>query len=84
MATKFSPQDKHSTSYLLKLDLENMRGFATKQTLHLYAPGATNSPAHWTIIMGENGVGKTTLLRIIFLHFYYPNHPTELHQTIKK
>lgn len=65
MTTEFPPTDKPEAGYLLKLQLENIRCFAAKQTLDLCAPGTTDRPARWTIILGENGTGKTTLLQVL-------------------
>ena len=47
-------------SYFLSLSLENVRCFGPKQTLELSRNG---KPARWTIILGVNGTGKTTLLQ---------------------
>lgn len=49
--------------YLLDLSLENLRCFGRKQTLRL-ADGR-GVPYHWTIILGENGTGKTSLLKAL-------------------
>lgn len=51
-------------AYFLSLTIENVRCFGSPaQTLDL-SDGA-GRPAQWTIILGDNGVGKTTLLRSI-------------------
>ena len=47
--------------YFLSLEVENFRCFGPKQTLNLATKDGR--PARWTVILGENGVGKTTLLR---------------------
>lgn len=47
--------------YALSLTVENVRCFGPKQTLDL--SNGKGQPAQWTIILGENGTGKTTLLR---------------------
>jgi predicted ATPase len=49
--------------YVLSLELENFRCFKEKQTLRLADP--TGIPYKWTIILGDNGTGKTTLLESI-------------------
>jgi predicted ATP-binding protein involved in virulence len=48
-------------AYFLSIELENVLCFKTLQQLDL---SDTNGfPAQWTVILGDNGVGKTTLLR---------------------
>lgn len=47
--------------YFLELSIENLRCFGKKQTIKLC--DETGKPFHWTIIMGDNGVGKTSLLK---------------------
>lgn len=49
--------------YFLSLTVENVRCFADKQTLDL--SDGNGRPAQWTVILGDNGVGKTTLLEIL-------------------
>src|SRR5215203_3665800 len=48
-------------AYFLSLSLENVRCFGPKQTLDL--SDGHGKPARWTIILGLNGTGKTTLLQ---------------------
>lgn len=48
-------------AYFLSLTLENVRCFGPKQTLDL--SDRNGKPAPWTIILGLNGTGKTTLLQ---------------------
>ncbi len=59
------PSDTNSPkelgAYFLNFSLENVRSFGAKQTLRL--TDKEGQPARWTIILGDNGVGKTTLLR---------------------
>lgn len=50
-------------NYLLSISIENMRCFEKKQTLSLTT--TNNKVARWTVIIGDNGTGKTTLLRAI-------------------
>lgn len=47
--------------YFLSLTLENYRSFGPKQTLDL--SDGNGRPAPWTVILGDNGTGKTSLLR---------------------
>lgn len=48
-------------AYFLSLSLENVRSFGAKQTISFARPDGR--PAQWTIILGDNGVGKTTVLK---------------------
>lgn len=50
-------------SYFYKLELEGINCFKNKQTLDL--SDGNGSHAQWTIILGDNGTGKTTLLRVL-------------------
>ncbi|MBK6532393.1 MAG: AAA family ATPase [Deltaproteobacteria bacterium] len=43
--------------------MENVRCFADAQTLPL--SDEKGRPYHWTLILGENGTGKTTLLQAL-------------------
>jgi energy-coupling factor transporter ATP-binding protein EcfA2 len=49
--------------YFLSLTLENVRCFGPRQTLQL--SDAKGRPARWTVILGNNGMGKTTLLQAL-------------------
>lgn len=49
-------------AYFTKLRLRNVRSFADQQELGLTAAGR---PAQWTLILGDNGLGKTTLLQCL-------------------
>ena len=49
--------------YFLSLELENIRCFGEKQTLDL--TNEDNRPAPWTLLLGDNGLGKTTLLQCL-------------------
>lgn len=51
--------------YFLSLSLENVKCFGSKQTLDL--SNGKGAPAPWTLLLGDNGVGKTTLLELITL-----------------
>ncbi len=50
-------------SYFLSLELENVRCFSEKQMLDL--SDGNGRPARWTILLGENGTGKTTILQLL-------------------
>ena len=49
--------------YFLRLEIENVRCFAETQVLDLV--DSDNRPARWNLIVGDNGVGKTTLLQCL-------------------
>ncbi len=50
-------------SYFLSLEIENVRCFSDKQVLDL--SDGKGRPARWSILLGENGTGKTTLLQLL-------------------
>ncbi len=50
-------------NYFLDLVVENVKCFKGRQELDL--SDNDGKPARWTIILGENGTGKTTLLKAI-------------------
>lgn len=61
-------------AYFLSLSLGNIRCFAQEQRLNLErSPGI---PARWTLILGDNGVGKTTLMQLLALGAAMPRHTT--------
>ena len=49
--------------YYLSLQLQNVRCFGQQQTLDLR--GTSGELAPWTLLLGNNGVGKTTLLQCL-------------------
>lgn len=52
--------------YLMSLTLENIRCFGSPaETLYMTKLGDPTKPARWTVILGANGVGKTTVLRAL-------------------
>ena len=57
----------------LSLTLENVRCFGPKQTLDL--SDGKGKPAPWTIILGLNGTGKTTLLQALVGFEHLPQYP---------
>lgn len=65
-ASKSAPRQ----AYLLALKLENIRCFGPEQTLNLMLPDG--KPARWTVILGNNSVGKTTLLEALTLMLPVP------------
>jgi len=66
--------------YFLDLTVENVRCFGEKQTLDL--SNGNGKPARWTVILGDNGTGKTTLLQCLVAleshrEFYEDTRPGE-------
>jgi ABC-type multidrug transport system ATPase subunit len=55
--------DELPPAYFLSLSLENVRCFGSEQTLDL--TDEKGNPAQWTVLLGDNGTGKTTLLQAI-------------------
>lgn len=55
---------KPGEAYFLSLTVENFRCFGPKQTLDL--SDGNGNPTMWNVILGENGTGKTTILRSLF------------------
>lgn len=49
--------------YFTSLEIENVRCFGDRQELDLTVDG--RRPVQWTLILGDNGVGKTTLLQCL-------------------
>ncbi|MDD5149142.1 MAG: AAA family ATPase [Flavobacterium sp.] len=60
---KVVEQENKEHSYFYSLELEGINCFKDKQTLDLSDGNGNYSP--WTIILGDNGTGKTTLLRVL-------------------
>src|SRR5690242_11189 len=50
-------------AFLTQLALKNVKSFAGDQTLDL--TDEKGNPARWTLLLGDNGVGKTTLLECL-------------------
>jgi predicted ATP-binding protein involved in virulence len=57
------PNKKSTPVYFASIEVENVLCFKTRQKLDLC--NANGFPAQWTVILGDNGVGKTTLLRCL-------------------
>jgi energy-coupling factor transporter ATP-binding protein EcfA2 len=49
--------------YFTSLELESVRCFGRSQMLDL--TDGSGNPAQWTLLLGDNGVGKTTLLQCL-------------------
>ena len=58
-----TPKRLEPPFYFTNLSIENVRAFGEKQELQL--TDAEGRPARWTLIVGDNGVGKTTLLQCL-------------------
>lgn len=54
---------RHGMIYFTSLELESVRCFGRSQTLDL--TDGSGNPAQWTLLLGDNGVGKTTLLQCL-------------------
>jgi len=57
--------NQHTTPaiYFKSLSIENIRCFKEEQTIHF--TGKNGEPAQWTVVLGNNNTGKTTLLRVL-------------------
>ncbi|MGP1386880.1 MAG: AAA family ATPase [Thainema sp.] len=58
-----APRKNALPVYFLSLELERVLCFKDRQVLDL--SDGNGAPAQWTVILGNNGVGKTTLLRCL-------------------
>jgi energy-coupling factor transporter ATP-binding protein EcfA2 len=63
MTSRRQPADSAPVAYFLELQVENVLCFKGRQMLDL--TDCNGNPAQWTVILGDNGVGKTTLLRCL-------------------
>jgi predicted ATP-binding protein involved in virulence len=66
-------------TYITSLEIENVKCFKEKQTLHF--TDSSGRIYQWNILLGDNGTGKTTLLRSIYLTDLNNEEPNE-HQYI--
>lgn len=53
----------HDHIYFTRLDLDNVKSFGEGQSVDLTVDGIR--PARWTLILGENNTGKTTVLQCL-------------------
>ena len=70
---------KPTSVYFSSLEIESVRCFGDSQRLNLTA--ADGRPARWTLILGDNGVGKTTLLQCLAWMRLLPEGGSESSQT---
>jgi predicted ATP-binding protein involved in virulence len=68
--------EKPQNAYFLSLELENVRCFSEKQKID-FSDG-NGKPRQWTIILGDNGTGKTTILQSLVATI-----PTSFHSNLK-
>lgn len=59
--------EKPQNAYFLSLELENVRCFGERQRIDL--SNGNSEPRQWTIILGNNGTGKTTILQTLVYYF---------------
>ncbi len=64
--------DNHQNAYFLSLELENVRCVGERQIID-FSDG-NNNAKRWTIILGNNGTGKTTLLQSLIGMIPIPDH----------
>ncbi len=57
------PGDEDGPRYLQSLDVENIRCFGPRQELDFCDDKGI--PRQWTVLLGDNGVGKTTMLQLL-------------------
>lgn len=60
---KVTKRSKLPPAYFLSLSVENVRCFGPKQTMDL--SDGKGRPSQWTVILGDNNTGKTTLLQCL-------------------
>jgi predicted ATP-binding protein involved in virulence len=60
-----APSPAMSNAYFLAMSLQNVRCFSNEQVLSFQ--NDAGSSARWTLILGDNGIGKTTLLQLLAL-----------------
>lgn len=61
----YGPRPPSPPAYFLSLSIEGLRCFGPPQVLSLR--DAEGRPARWTVILGDNGTGKSTLLQSLAL-----------------
>ncbi len=66
--------DKPDAMHFASITLEDVRAFRGRQRLDL--TDDAGKPSRWCLILGENGVGKTTILQALALMKPVPAFPT--------
>jgi len=69
---KSAKRKTYPPAYFLSLSVENSRCFGPSQTIDV--SDGHGRPAQWTVILGDNNAGKTTLLQC-----FVAIEPTQLH-----
>lgn len=59
--------------YIASLTVDNVKCFKGKQTIDL--SDGNGKPALWTVILGNNNTGKTTLLKHLVAYYATENRP---------
>jgi predicted ATP-binding protein involved in virulence len=66
-----APHTSSEGVYFLSITLENVRCFGETQSLDL--SDGNGKPAQWTILLGNNGTGKTTVLQALAMQAILAN-----------
>jgi len=68
-------KEQRPPMYFTSLKIKNVKSFGSEQELNLL--NEDGSIARWTLILGDNGVGKTTLLKCLAWMVPVPAPPSE-------
>jgi predicted ATP-binding protein involved in virulence len=63
LTEQLGSRKEDSQAYFLSIELENVLCFKTRQKLDF--SDKNGLPTQWTVILGDNGVGKTTILQCL-------------------
>lgn len=67
---------KEDLIYFLSLEVENVRCFGSPAQL-LKLSNKHNNPARWTLLLGDNSFGKTTVLQCLAWSKFVPSTPPD-------